>query len=376
MAALPRPEQTIIKGIMKYFLFLFSFLFASGVAAQEIETSVDVRAGVYSSSNLPKPKTCANGRVITPTALSAARMPDFPGVGNLPNVCRSMMAQLKKQWMDEDLAEWNKLSNQFCSHDEGWVEKNPGACSAGGPPPICKADHWVREPQTSKDRWRKQQKEVRDKREAELKDALCGCWSDEVKKDMDKERAAMLNTYRVKTDWKIPCGFGCPPGFTCVAGLCQEENPAISIGKEIWKEGVKDAATNQLKKFGTKMEQMIGKFSSIGSKMKNLKYISGPIGLSFDLLLPTEMGTWMNAYFVSSDRLTNEMHKTYRLIQEILRAKNMVKPCNCRDPKLVYEELLQSKQQLLVEFGAFNTAYGGILTEQELDLYGDRKSVV
>ncbi|MCC2545536.1 hypothetical protein LJY25_03700 [Hymenobacter sp. BT175] len=34
--------------------------------------------------------------------------------------------------------------NRRASAQSGWKERNPGLCSAGGPPPICPADHWQR----------------------------------------------------------------------------------------------------------------------------------------------------------------------------------------------------------------------------------------
>ncbi len=34
--------------------------------------------------------------------------------------------------------------NRRASAQSGWKEKNPGACGAGGPPPICPVDHWYR----------------------------------------------------------------------------------------------------------------------------------------------------------------------------------------------------------------------------------------
>ena len=43
----------------------------------------------------------------------------------------------------QDLSRKDYLIKNYCSHHAGWVEKNPGTCQAGGPPPICPVDHWI-----------------------------------------------------------------------------------------------------------------------------------------------------------------------------------------------------------------------------------------
>ena len=52
----------------------------------------------------------------------------------------SMMQRLKdKEYEIEHETSW---VNRRKSAESGWKEYKPGTCSAGGPPPICSADHW------------------------------------------------------------------------------------------------------------------------------------------------------------------------------------------------------------------------------------------
>lgn len=52
----------------------------------------------------------------------------------------AMSQRLKdKEYEIENETSW---VNRRKSAESGWKEYNPGTCSAGGPPPICSADHW------------------------------------------------------------------------------------------------------------------------------------------------------------------------------------------------------------------------------------------
>lgn len=47
------------------------------------------------------------------------------------------------------LMQEKRIKNRLQTARNGWIEKHPGDCRAGGPPPICPKDHWVRSDSTT-----------------------------------------------------------------------------------------------------------------------------------------------------------------------------------------------------------------------------------
>ena len=74
--------------------------------------------------------------------------------GTLSAACQQQIEDARERYgkSDGSGADERRILNQFCSHKEGWVEYNPGACEAGGPPPICPVDHWYKDP-NSMNKW-------------------------------------------------------------------------------------------------------------------------------------------------------------------------------------------------------------------------------
>lgn len=68
-----------------------------------------------------------------------------------------------------------RLANQYCSHVAGWIEFDPGACSAGGPPPICKINHWYKDPNRSMSIWKNEQSKIYTQRLKNAKNLLKSC---------------------------------------------------------------------------------------------------------------------------------------------------------------------------------------------------------
>lgn len=56
--------------------------------------------------------------------------------------CRDLMEKAMMQWRGQDSND-REMQNRYRTAQQGWQEKVPGTCSAGGPPPICPVDHWV-----------------------------------------------------------------------------------------------------------------------------------------------------------------------------------------------------------------------------------------
>jgi hypothetical protein len=66
-----------------------------------------------------------------------------PGTKLRPD-CLRTHDTLVERYRREDAKQWEKLRNQARSYAAGWREKEPGRCTAGGPPPICPRDHWYK----------------------------------------------------------------------------------------------------------------------------------------------------------------------------------------------------------------------------------------
>lgn len=94
------------------------------------------------------------------------RIPAFSLVG-INSDCINQINQKLQDFKQQDLNQQRLLTNQYNSHREGWVEKVPGTCNAGGPPPICPVDHWIRDPQAMS-KWDADQRKVKAAREGEL----------------------------------------------------------------------------------------------------------------------------------------------------------------------------------------------------------------
>lgn len=79
-------------------------------------------------------------------------LPHLPSVqaliGNIPSKeCVDQIMKPYERYKQKDYGDKNattRMVNEACSHKLGWVEKSPGTCNAGGPPPICPVDHWMK----------------------------------------------------------------------------------------------------------------------------------------------------------------------------------------------------------------------------------------
>jgi hypothetical protein len=122
-------------------------------------------------------KICIDGSIVFESALLAGLEPKVPTV---PATCSSAADSLLQSFKKEDEAKWETLSNRACAANEGWVENVPGTCQAGGPPPICKANHWHRDPQAAQASFRdyeqEQLQQILPQRQQQVTDAACTCW--------------------------------------------------------------------------------------------------------------------------------------------------------------------------------------------------------
>jgi hypothetical protein len=193
------------------------------------------------------------------------RLPaDPPATQDLPESCRAAFESLKRQWMAEDMAQIDYLTNVFCSCRAGWTEYVPGTCKAGGPPPICPANHWYRDPD-SLSKWSKENDAVREERSKVWNNALCGCMCDYLQKEAARLPAFppqhepahiarglpttlspsssqnALSACRVTAD----CALSAPGSICSPAGSCQFPSTVVA-------DQLKDVASDHLIEYALK----------------------------------------------------------------------------------------------------------------------------
>lgn len=101
-------------------------------------------------------------------------------LGTIPNVlatrpeCRQKLNEMIAEWNRED-ANDKSLHNRYQSALDGWVEKEPGMCSAGGPPPICPANHWIKDPDRAMDEFNKFISTIKNRREKQALSMIAAC---------------------------------------------------------------------------------------------------------------------------------------------------------------------------------------------------------
>jgi hypothetical protein len=174
----------------------------------------------------PLQKTCPLDGAASVTAAEVLSV-RYPGLGGyrLSDACRGVLQGQIDGWIQEDLSNWEKLSNQACSYKLGWVEHVPGTCTAGGPPPICSANHWYRDPARSQQQWDQEKAAVLGRRSDELNRQACACAAAEVRQEAkagETPGVPLVSAAVRSSSLSIPCSGSCPlPGYACVEGFCQ-----------------------------------------------------------------------------------------------------------------------------------------------------------
>ena len=150
---------------------------------------------------------------IDPNTLLSDRLPSPRPPVEMPAKCLKSVDNMRESWVDEDRANVSKIANQLCSHLAGWVEKVPGTCQAGGPPPICPVDHWQRDP-NAMTKWSIEQGQIQKEREEAYKKGFCSCLVSIAGGEADETTDSPNLTAS-----QISCG-GCPDGKICLDGKC------------------------------------------------------------------------------------------------------------------------------------------------------------
>jgi len=162
----------------------------------------------------------------------ATRIPSAVGM-NVSDRCTAVQQSRIAQWRADDGSAWTQVRNRYCSAALGWVEYHPGTCQAGGPPPICPANHWHKDPTSAIDQLRKfagANQNVRQTRAEELARLQCQCSVEDAKlADAHASRPRLPRVPGLSSDpgrisLRCTSDKECQeiaPGYTCVEGFCQ-----------------------------------------------------------------------------------------------------------------------------------------------------------
>ncbi len=297
-----------------------------------------------------------------------------------PAECQSSAFQALKSiesgFLQEDINDFSRLANQYCSHLSGWIEYNPGHCSAGGPPPICVANHWYKS-SDSMERWKNEQNQIRDRRMKQLlaeveniKKRICECWVANVEKQYDYflGQTDITNTSAQNTG--IPCvGGTCATPYQCINGFCVlagsdniyvnpglPTSPAIQdalaeLGMVEYGKGISEQLENSalasiddkisasvLDKYIRDMPKVL---EMVGKVNKALN--STPIYFLSELVTPRAVSLHYSGYKYQLNQVADALGHINSGLGELKRFEDskidISRPCYCRNPKEVIIEI-------------------------------------
>jgi len=123
----------------------------------------------------------------------------------------------------------------------GWVENVPGTCRAGGPPPICPANHWHRDANSIQE-WRQRLKELVVKRTRVLLEERCDCLAESAAESLNL--AAVARNTSATNRGEVSGSLGvcetdghCPPGLSCQNKRCVVPSKIKEVGAALVKTG-------------------------------------------------------------------------------------------------------------------------------------------
>jgi hypothetical protein len=303
------------------------------------------------------------------------RLPSELGM-SYPTACRSTLANLENGWRQDDEKQFDELTKRMCSYRLGWVEKVPGTCHAGGPPPLCPANHWINiGPANAAQRMKEQEAPVRDSREQQLIKAACQCKRDQLE-------AAATNATPVPNDqvfngyapspYDVPCTYGCPIGTSCRGNVCRPntalESNASKAGQKAIDQGssyvqgkVQSAAAKAL--IGSMESSTIKQALSEAIVLSETFAGKTALGVFSGIFQPTMMSTDRDLYDHQAQIAAADLRQSQELYRELADAM-AGRPA--RAPKMIQSDLEQVKSKLRDDLGNLNTAYSGLVTSRSI----------
>lgn len=315
---------------------------------------------------------CSNGASISVNDLLQKRAITAPSLSYNPLTPSNCISNVQiddmiERFKQEDKANIQSLANNFCSHQAGWVEFDPGTCSAGGPPPICVANHWHKVSfQDAMSDYEVQAKKIALERAAKLNEAkedvensICSCWVNVLQKQ-DNEATNKTNeeTYYQKgvsagsgsSNIKFPCMDGCPPSYTCENGFCVQtaarpednyekaKDKLYDKGKEMITEKVQDKATEELLK-------NMGRWGSIALlRMKQIEKFNVYITVGSATLDPKMIGGGNDVYMSKIADINSSIERLENYYVEFNRYQRGLN--RVRDENLIKKDILDERNNL------------------------------
>lgn len=327
--------------------------------------------GCFTSfAQIPRGKSCeALGRpdiVVQPFEVLGNLLPNLNQF-SLTEACMTNARNQNKLWAQEDLNNWERLSNQLCSAKAGWVEHNPGTCQAGGPPPICKVDHWYRDAGKAMASFNNLRGSIAQQRFDSLMSSSCDCLRTElenkVTENMPKQDTS--NPFNINTNpFVIPCTGGsnpCPPGTSCKDGTCKAPAYVQKVDK------VTDFATGKAK--DQVIDQWLGLFKELADIRipAALASVYGKIVTPALALLETPtLGQYRSIYSDSMWETNRRLSRLRGLYQEL---QNYYRNKPARAPSAISADIKKEKEALRKSMADLNIYYLGIVKERELSRY-------
>lgn len=330
-----------------------------------------IHAQTYSSSSV---LSCGNN--ITAREVLEQRIPSLDYNTDIPKKCHDAVSQKKAEWRASDALEIDRIVNEYCSHKAGWTEFTPGTCDAGGPPPICVASHWYKDPVMAEKQWRAKLDRVLSQRQKEAKDLMCGCWQEHLEEGFAVKNNSILPALSSKADlsqssqqaMSLPClnisgSSPCPPNYRCVNGYCVPQTAAhksMAVLRAAGAKGLEDATMKQL-------ENVLSESGSVFKKtyaILNNPYVTA-ISIAGG---PRSISTTVSAYQNASNRLKEDMSKCHSLLLELNRYEHRFQPNSgpSRDRQYIVADLQKTRKSMSDNYTLMSEFYRGVLIEDEL----------
>lgn len=229
---------------MRYLLFSCSLLFARSAFGQ-----VGFEFQDFPSASFPITTDCLGTGMLLKSSLIRNRFPTDNDFQNVPQSCRAKALTLLRTFVQEDQANWQGLMNRACSAMMGWVERVPGTCRAGGPPPICEADHWMRDPNNAMKEFDNYNLKTKIARAARLASIACDCWQNAIDQQESPSVGPDVARATGASGLLVVCTEGtCPSPYRCVKGLCRAP-AALELIKKVPKSELIDQLKKRLPPF-------------------------------------------------------------------------------------------------------------------------------